>query len=646
MTVHICMIADENYVLPTSVAIRSMCSTVTASDYCIHIVTSKLSAEAEARFRQLETDKVKIDIIREDAEARFAGMHTFTEGAICVASIAALLKFILPALFPELDRILYLDGDLIVKTDLGELYATELGESYAATVTDSGSMYYQHAYTNAVQRYFNSGVMLLNLAKMREDGISEKLIETKRSMTDNNLMDQDAFNVVFDGKTVALPIIYNYLPVNLDRSKKWKITDVNRLFGTEFSDKKELDAAARIVHYSSKDKPWKDFEDGKAYTCARYNDWVAEYKKLPFAGELPLPINAEKCEVMLSVIMPCYNTERYVAETLDSLLAQSFRDFEIICIDDGSTDGTLSVLKQYAEAHENITVIADSNHHVGYQRNAGIEAARGKYVYYMDSDDLLEPQCFETLVGCMERCALDLILFEGSSFYETPVLEEQFPQYKTLYTRKHLYPRIMSGEKFYVLNHQREAIIIQPCMQMARRSFLTQEGIRFPEIPAHEDVVYTIEVLLHAKRMMCLPDAFYRRRVREGSIVTDRSEKSLAEKRSSYIFITRYLLTAASRYPNDSEISEILHKSIRYFFASFGKVLANSGGKAPCELSEADEAPDALLLMTMARCIAEAEAERGQKNAQLREYKTKMKELDHRRRKGIHAHSSERKRGL
>ena len=110
--VNICMITDDNYIMPTSVAIHSMITNKDEEQYNFYIITSNLSEESEKKFKDFEQNGVCINIIREDAEKRFNGLHNFRADSICVASLSALLKFIIPDLFPQLDRILYLDGDL------------------------------------------------------------------------------------------------------------------------------------------------------------------------------------------------------------------------------------------------------------------------------------------------------------------------------------------------------------------------------------------------------------------------------------------------------------------------------------------------------------------------------------------------------
>ena len=87
----------------------------------------------------------------------------------------------------------------------------------------------------------------------------------------------------------------------------------------------------------------------------------------------------------ISIIIPCYNAEKYINQTLDSVLAQTFKDFEVICINDGSTDNTANVLQKYATSNKQIKVINQANCGVSKTRNNAFAHATGKYIYYMDS---------------------------------------------------------------------------------------------------------------------------------------------------------------------------------------------------------------------------------------------------------------------
>ena len=559
--IHICMISDDNYVMPTCVAIQSMINAKKESVYyVIHIVTSSLSASTETQFLKFASDSVEIKIIRDNAQKRFNGYHTFDNNAICVASISALLKFVLADLFNELDKILYLDGDLIVKNSLDELYSYDLENNYVAAVIDSGSIYYKHEYVKKVKSYFNSGVMLLNLKQIRDDNIIPVLLDTKKNLQDASLMDQNVFNLVFDRRVKLLPIKYNFMPVSLERSNsKWTISQINDVYGTKYANKKNLYDDAQIIHYSSKDKPWIDLDGA----CA--SEWIATYLKTPISHNL-ISHNATSSHEFsygISVIIPCYNVGNYVRQTLSSVLDQTFKDLEIICLDDGSSDDTLQILQSFSASYDNIKVYSNSNHGQGFERNIGIQHARGKYIYFMDSDDLLHKDCFDILYNCAEQNQLDVLYFEGTSFYESIELEEQFPQYKYVYNRKEAYPKVYSGEDLYIKFRKAGDLIVSPCLQFIRRGYLIENNIRFPELPLMEDNLFTFWVILKAQRVKCLSNILFYRRVRKNSTMTARRE---FDRIKALTVTMQETLRELIKYEKDSPMFYALYTHIREYF--------------------------------------------------------------------------------
>lgn len=279
--VAIALICDDCYVTPTCVVIQSLIETKKAQTvYDIHIICASLSEENANIFLQFNSSTVHIHIVYQDANL-LASLHTFDENSYCVATPAALLKFMLPTLLDSYEKVLYLDGDILVREDLSDLFATNLGNAYLAAVIDSGIMYSHNKFIDQVQNYFNSGVMLINLAQMRHDGLTEKLIQAKADMQDSSLMDQNVFNCVCVGKVVYLPIRYNFLPINLLRAAgKWSLNQLNQIYGTSYVSESSLFQDAAIIHFASKDKPWKD--DSVAFA----DDWFQCYWAAPLSHTL------------------------------------------------------------------------------------------------------------------------------------------------------------------------------------------------------------------------------------------------------------------------------------------------------------------------------------------------------------------------
>ena len=132
--------------------------------------------------------------------------------------------------------------------------------------------------------------------------------------------------------------------------------------------------------------------------------------------------------VEISVILPVYNSENYIKECLDSLLSQTFKDIEILCIDDGSTDGSLNILKDIEKTDSRITVFTQENMGVAKTRNNGLNLVKGNYVYFMDSDDCLDKNAFKKLHDNItsnrsDFCIMKVIFVNGSEEYKFPAFD-------------------------------------------------------------------------------------------------------------------------------------------------------------------------------------------------------------------------------
>ncbi len=313
----IALICDDNYVVPTSVTISTMISSKKVDTcYDIYIVCASLSEANESIFSKFASETVAIHIIREDVN-KFSDLHGFTNPAACVASPAALLKFALPDIFKDYEKLLYLDGDLLVRTDLADLYNIELGDNLVAAVLDSSATYKKQY--QFVPYYFNSGVMVLNIKQMRLENTKEALIKEKIEHGVTYLMDQHAFNYVCTGRIHKLPIRYNLLAVILDKARdKWTPELINQYYGTEYTSQDEVLQDGAIIHFASKDKPWK-------YPFVMYaEEWFEAYRS---STQIPHTI-PDYQEILnntdITVSLTSY-PERigYVSKVVDCLCAQS-----------------------------------------------------------------------------------------------------------------------------------------------------------------------------------------------------------------------------------------------------------------------------------------------------------------------------------
>ena len=123
-------------------------------------------------------------------------------------------------------------------------------------------------------------------------------------------------------------------------------------------------------------------------------------------------------EIKVSIIMPVYNAERYLDETLQSVYAQNFKDHELIAIDDGSEDSSLYILEKYKDKINNITIVSNVNSGVSKTRNQGIEMAKGEYVCFVDSDDILHEEYLNNLYRPIKFYGADISYCNYCPFYE------------------------------------------------------------------------------------------------------------------------------------------------------------------------------------------------------------------------------------
>lgn len=243
------LITDSNYVGPTLVAVSSLIRhRADSTRYKIFVIGTELTEADRTKFRTLAGT---VTLLEKDSIAPdWLKSHRHV-------SPAALWKFQLPLLFESYDRILYLDSDIIVRDDLSELFRTDLEGQYAAAVSDPIAMLRDHYESRRVhrKRYFNSGVMLLNLKKMREDDMANVLLEEKKRDSRNDFMDQDVFNVAFRDLTVSLSPRYNWMEGNI-RKNGIRTSDLADLYGISQGQLRSFAFNPVIEHLSNYNKPW------------------------------------------------------------------------------------------------------------------------------------------------------------------------------------------------------------------------------------------------------------------------------------------------------------------------------------------------------------------------------------------------------
>lgn len=275
-----------------------------------------------------------------------------------------------------------------------------------------------------------------------------------------------------------------------------------------FYNKNDFDKLLDLMQKSSEEL-WNQKNDGE------------KEKKKPKPGfdfgkwQPPAEICADG-NIKVSVIIPVYNVETYLEECVDSVTNNSLKDIEIICVDDGSTDGSLQILKKLAEKDNRIKIISKENGGLSSARNAGLKAAAGEYVLFLDSDDYIEPRALEYLYSEAKAADLDQLFFSARPFYENADSVDIYVDY----TRKAKYNGVMTGREMFVIMSENADFKPSACLQMNKRAFLAENGITFIEGIIHEDNPFTVLCLFFSERVRYDDIDLYNRRLRENSIMT------------------------------------------------------------------------------------------------------------------------------
>lgn len=220
----------------------------------------------------------------------------------------------------------------------------------------------------------------------------------------------------------------------------------------------------------------------------------------------------------LSIIVPVYNVEKYLSDCLESILSQDFKDYEIVLLDDGSSDGCPAICDDYAMKDHRIRVFHQQNAGQASVRNAGLTKAKGFYVTFVDSDDILAENALQTLMDDIEKTSSDIVLGRMVRFDEN----NNFRPYTKLATR-----RDMSGKEAMCTILEGKLLNISMCGGIYKKSVFY--NVSFPEGYVCEDWFVTPSIYLNAKKVVFNPVLSYKYRVNSVSTMAYLSKKPNAQ---------------------------------------------------------------------------------------------------------------------
>lgn len=276
-------------------------------------------------------------------------------------------------------------------------------------------------------------------------------------------------------------------------------------------------------------------------------------------------------KIKISLIIPVYNTENYLQQCMESILNQTFREFEIIALDNGSVDNSYNILLEYKKNHPNITVLQDTTGKQGYLRNTGVRLARGEYVSFVDSDDFLDENFLETLYKKAIELDLDIISSNFYYFYSEDEKYEYSFFDKVHLPEKYSYlPNNVPFGKVLKLGDFKESLLLPTfnCGSLYRKSFLKEKGVFYAEnLVMGEDQVFKWKARVSALSFLFIDKPLYYYRQTNISSTTKQVDSTRLQIFKVFDIIREFLAENERFY----ELKELFYKDLwnNYFFNYF-----------------------------------------------------------------------------
>ena len=243
----------------------------------------------------------------------------------------------------------------------------------------------------------------------------------------------------------------------------------------------------------------------------------------------------------VSVIIPIYNAGQYLEQCLNSVINQTFKDIEIICINDGSTDNSVEILNEYAKNDSRLIIISQENKGQGNARNAGLKAAKGEFIQFVDADDFIDLDCVEKLYNKIKENDSDICVYGCFLLYNKGIILED-----------------CYNSNKYSLDNNFKFSHFEPVLKMYKRQFIENCHIKFPNELIFEDVLFSIKSFLLTNKIVILNENLYYYRQTVGSTM-DRV------KNNNKVFDILSIIREVELFLKQSNLYEKYKKEFLYF---------------------------------------------------------------------------------
>ena len=230
----------------------------------------------------------------------------------------------------------------------------------------------------------------------------------------------------------------------------------------------------------------------------------------------------------VSVIVPVYNSQKFLARCLDSLLAQTLKDIEIICINDGSDDESLLILEKYSKIDTRIRLYSQENKGQGSARNKGIEYSKGEFISFVDSDDFIDSTYLEVLYNCAKKNNCEIAV--------ASLVRENEKKKNVLINYDKMQVVHCAFDKFKMAYLPKYCFV---CNKLFQRKALLESKILFLEDFLYEDMIFTPKALLKLGKMVCCREVFYHYWKNNKSTIKQQNDKARADKLEANKFLMK-----------------------------------------------------------------------------------------------------------
>ena len=206
--------------------------------------------------------------------------------------------------------------------------------------------------------------------------------------------------------------------------------------------------------------------------------------------------------IKVSVIIPVFNVEKYLDKCLESLVNQTLKEIEIICVDDGSTDNSMQILKKYESEYSNVIVVSQENAGAGAARNNGLRIAKGEYLSFLDSDDFFEVNMLEEAYEKAVADKADMVVFKSDQYYED---SDEFKQVTWTLRYKKI-PPYMPFARRQMTDNVFKVFVGWAWDKLFRTEFVKEHNLLFQEQRTSNDMLFVFAATVLAKRITVVPE--------------------------------------------------------------------------------------------------------------------------------------------